>query len=159
MRNNRHIRDFIDKPVVKVITGMRRCGKSVILKQIQDELLDRGVPKERIFYVNFESLRYEEWRDYKALYGTVTNAVKEADGRLYIFIDEVQEVEMWEKAINSFRVDFDCDIYVTGSNAKFSAKTLVLRTEKRLFLFMLHFVSDPIWRSVPIACHKNVITK
>lgn len=60
MRNNRHIRDFIDKPVVKVITGMRRCGKSVILKQIQDELLDRGVPKERIFYVNFESLRYEE---------------------------------------------------------------------------------------------------
>ena len=112
------IRDFIDKPVVKVITGMRRCGKSVILKQIQDELFDRGVPKERIFYVNFESLRYEEWKDYKALYETVTNAAKEADGRLYILIDEVQEVEMWEKAVNSFRVDFDCDIYVTGSNAK-----------------------------------------
>ncbi|MDE5932444.1 MAG: ATP-binding protein [Lachnospiraceae bacterium] len=112
------IRDFIDKPVVKVITGMRRCGKSVILKQIQNELLDRGIPKERIFYVNFESLRYEKWKDYRALYEAVTNASGEADGRLYILIDEVQEVEMWEKAVNSFRVDLDCDIYVTGSNAK-----------------------------------------
>lgn len=112
------IRDFVDKPVVKVITGMRRCGKSVILKQIQKELLDRGIPKERIFYVNFESLRYEQWKDYRALYETVTTAAEGADGRLYILIDEVQEVEKWEKAVNSFRVDFDCDIYVTGSNAK-----------------------------------------
>lgn len=110
--------DFVDTPVVKVITGMRRCGKSVILKQIQKELLDRGIPKERIFYVNFESLRYEQWKDYRALYETVTNAAKGADGKLYILIDEVQEVEKWEKAVNSFRVDFDCDIYVTGSNAK-----------------------------------------
>lgn len=112
------IRDFMDKPVVKVITGMRRCGKSVILKQIQEELLSRGISKDRIFTVNFESLRYERWRDYRALYEAVSEAAQTESERLYILIDEVQEVEQWEKAINSFRVDFDCDIYVTGSNAR-----------------------------------------
>lgn len=114
----KQISDFIDKPVVKVITGMRRCGKSVIMELTKDELKKRGVPEKSIFYVNFESLAHEDLKDYKALYRAVTEAAKASGRRLYIFLDEIQEVASWEKAINSFRVDFDCDIYVTGSNAK-----------------------------------------
>lgn len=114
----KQIRDFIDKPVVKIITGMRRCGKSVIMEFARGEIKRRGVPEENIFYANFESLAHEELKNYKALYRAVTEAAKKADGKLYIFLDEIQEVGSWEKAINSFRVDFDCDIYVTGSNAK-----------------------------------------
>ena len=118
------IRDFIDKPVVKVITGMRRTGKSALLEMTIDELLQRGVRKENTFYANFESLRYEKLKDYRALYEAVTQAAEEADGRLYILLDEIQEVSEWEKAVNSFRVDFDCDIFITGSNAKLLAGEL-----------------------------------
>lgn len=114
----KQIRDFIDKPVVKVITGMRRCGKSVIMEFAREEIKRRGVPEKNIFYANFESLAHEDLKNYKALYHAVTEAAKQVEGKLYIFLDEIQEVSAWEKAINSFRVDFDCDIYVTGSNAK-----------------------------------------
>lgn len=114
----KQIRDFIDKPVVKVITGMRRCGKSVIMEFAREEIRRRGIPEKNIFYVNFESLAHEDLKNYRELYCAVTEAAKKADGKLYIFLDEIQEVTAWEKAINSFRVDFDCDIYVTGSNAR-----------------------------------------
>lgn len=117
-RYMKQIRDFMDKPVVKVITGMRRCGKSVIMELARDEIRRRGVSDKNIFYVNFESLAHEDLKHYRTLYRAVTEAAKEAGGRLYIFLDEVQEVSAWEKAVNSFRVDFDCDIYVTGSNAR-----------------------------------------
>ena len=112
------IRDFIDKPVVKVITGMRRCGKSVLLDLTKAEFLSRGIGEANIFYANFESLLYEGLKDYRALYEAVAQASKASEGRLYILLDEIQEVDEWEKAVNSFRVDFDCDIYITGSNAK-----------------------------------------
>ena len=118
------IKDFIDKPVIKVITGMRRCGKSVILQQIKELLLCQGIDEIQIFYVNFESLKYENLKDYRSLYQAVTDAVQKSDGRLYILLDEVQEVEGWEKAVNSFRVDFDCVIYITGSNARLLAVDL-----------------------------------
>ena len=114
----RQIRDFIDKPVVKVITGMRRCGKSIIMEFAKQEVRKRGVSENNIFYVNFESLENENLKNYKDLYRTVKETVKKTSGKVYIFLDEIQEVSEWEKAINSFRVDFDCDIYLTGSNAK-----------------------------------------
>lgn len=117
-RYMRQIRDFIDKPVVKIITGMRRCGKSAILELTRQELLTRGVVQENIISINFESLRYEPLKDYRALYAEITKWAENTDGRLYLLLDEIQEVDGWEKAINSFRVDFDCDIYVTGSNAR-----------------------------------------
>jgi len=112
------IRDFIDKPVIKVITGMRRCGKSVLLDLTRAELLSRGVSEAHIFYANFESLRYESLRNYRALYEAVAQLGASLKGKLYILLDEIQEVDEWEKAVNSFRVDFDCDIYITGSNAR-----------------------------------------
>lgn len=112
------IRDFMDKPVVKVITGMRRSGKSSLLELTYRELLSRDIKEKNIIFINFESLRYEALKDYKALYADIAARAQQADGRVYILLDEIQEVESWEQVINSLRVDFDCDIYVTGSNAK-----------------------------------------
>lgn len=112
------IRDFIDKPVIKIITGMRRSGKSALLELTKQELLKSGVNEKNIVFINFESLRYEALRNYRALYEEIATRVELMDGRVYILLDEIQEVEGWEKTINSLRVDFDCDIYITGSNAK-----------------------------------------
>ncbi len=120
----RQILDCIDKPVIKVITGMRRCGKSALLSLTKDELIQRGIKKENIFYINFESLRYEHLKDYRTLYKAVSEAAESVNGKLYILLDEIQEVIDWEKAVNSFRVDFDCDIYITGSNARLLAGEL-----------------------------------
>lgn len=114
----KQILDFMDKPVVKVITGMRRSGKSVILELTMEEVRRRGAEEKQIFYANFESLQFEDLKNYKALYQAITAAAKAANGRLYLFIDEIQEVESWEQVINSVRVDCDCDIYITGSNAR-----------------------------------------
>lgn len=114
----KQIRDFMDKPVVKVITGMRRVGKSVILELTKEEVRRRGAVEKQIFSVNFESLQFADLKDYKALYQAITAAAKAANGKLYLFIDEIQEVASWEQVINSVRVDFDCDIYITGSNAR-----------------------------------------
>lgn len=112
------IRDFIDRPVIKVLTGMRRSGKSALLELTKEELLKRGIPKKNIIYINLESLRYERLKEYHALYEEIINCVEQTEGRVYILLDEIQEVHGWEQAINSLRVDFDCDIYITGSNAK-----------------------------------------
>lgn len=117
-RYMRQIRDFMDKPVVKIITGMRRCGKSALLELTRQELLGRGVGEQNIIYINFESLRYEALKDYKALYAKISEQGEKVTGKLYVLLDEIQEVNAWEQVINSLRVDFDCDIYVTGSNAK-----------------------------------------
>ncbi|MDR1193281.1 MAG: AAA family ATPase, partial [Peptococcaceae bacterium] len=120
----RQIRDLIDSPVIKVITGMRRCGKSALLELAKEELLGRGIHNDSVFYINYESLRFESLKDYKELYSAVTRAAEAAKGKLYILLDEIQEVDGWEKAVNSFRVDFDCDIFVTGSNATLLAGEL-----------------------------------
>ena len=112
------IRDFMDKPVVKVLTGMRRSGKSAMLELIKEELLAKSIPENNIIHINFESLRYEKLKDYHVFYKAITEQSKTISGKIYILLDEIQEVEGWEQVINSFRVDFDCDIYFTGTNAK-----------------------------------------
>ncbi|MBP3610371.1 MAG: ATP-binding protein [Lachnospiraceae bacterium] len=112
------IRDFMDRPVVKVLTGMRRSGKSAMLELIKEELTERGISKNNVIHINFESLRYEKLKEYHALYEEISRRTEELQGKVYILLDEIQEVTGWEQAINSFRVDFDCDIYVTGSNAR-----------------------------------------
>lgn len=111
------IKKWIDKPFVKVITGIRRSGKSTILKLIQNELIKLGRKKEHFIYLNFESFAIEELKFSKNLYAYVKNIIT-SDERYYIFLDEIQEVEEWEKVINSFLVDFNVDIYITGSNAR-----------------------------------------
>lgn len=106
---------FKDKEPVKVITGIRRCGKSSLLKLMQEHLLNCGVAKEQIVFINFESLKFQEMT-YKELYEYVKERIVE-DNRAYLFFDELQRISGWENAINSFRIDFDCDIYITGSNS------------------------------------------
>lgn len=106
---------FKDKEPVKVITGIRRCGKSSLLKLMQEYLLNSGVKQNQIIVINFESLEFQEM-NYKELYEYVKKKIPTRK-RAYLFFDELQRIERWEDAINSFRVDFDCDIYITGSNS------------------------------------------
>ena len=118
------ITPFIDKPFVKVITGIRRCGKSVVLRLISEELLRRGVSEDYIIYMNFESFEWIDMKEAKALYAHIQETTK-ASGKYYILLDEIQEVTDWEKAVNAFLVDLDVDIYVTGSNAHFLSKDVI----------------------------------
>jgi predicted AAA+ superfamily ATPase len=116
------VRLFIDKPVVKVITGMRRSGKSIILKLVREELLQRGIPPEQILYLNFESMGTASLREGDALYAFTANIARQLSSRrrskrLYIMLDEVQRINGWEQAVASFRVDLNCDIFITGSNS------------------------------------------
>lgn len=112
------IRSYINTPVIKVITGMRRSGKSALLELTRDELKRNGVSDNNIIYINFESLRYADLKTDMMLYKHIMDLSNTIKGKIYILLDEIQEVDDWEKIINSFRVDLDCDIYVTGSNAK-----------------------------------------
>lgn len=106
---------FKDKEPVKVITGIRRCGKSSLLKLMQEYLLNSGVKQDQIIAINFESLEFQVM-NYKELYEYVKKKIPTTK-KAYLFFDELQRIERWEDAINSFRVDFDCDIYITGSNS------------------------------------------
>ena len=135
------IRAFIDKPIVKVITGMRRTGKSALLEMTKQELVRQGIPEVNIFYANFESLRYEKLKDYRALYDAVVKVAEALNGRLYILLDEIQEVSEWERAVNSFRVDLDCDIFITGSNAKLLSGELATHLAGRYVEIRVHPLS------------------
>jgi predicted AAA+ superfamily ATPase len=110
---------FIDKKLIKVLIGVRRSGKTVLLNQIKDYIINKGVPEEQFVYLNFESFINRKYSAAEPLYEFVSQKSKALkEKRLYLFFDEIQEVELWQKAINSFAVDFDCDIYITGSNSK-----------------------------------------
>ena len=118
------IRPFMNRPFVKVVAGIRRCGKSVVLQLIAEELKRQGVTNEHIVYMNFESFEWMDVTDAKALYLYVKNKVKNTKGKIYILLDEIQEVKDWEKAVNSFIVDWDVDVYVTGSNSRLLSSEL-----------------------------------
>jgi len=117
------LRPFIDKPLIKVLTGIRRSGKSSILLMLQEELTQRGVNDENIIYINFESMEHSDMDNAKSLYSFVKSKVSN-EFKCYILLDEIQEVKGWEKAINSFLVDFNVDIYITGSNSKLLSSEL-----------------------------------
>ena len=105
-----------DVDLVKIVTGIRRCGKSSLLDLYHQYLLKHGVPDSHIIHMNLESLRYRDLTDYLSFYDYVSEQIA-AEGKTYLIFDELQAVEHWEKAIESFRLDFDVDIYITGSNA------------------------------------------
>lgn len=112
------IRPFIGTDLVKVMTGIRRCGKSIMLDLIKEELKENGVSEANFISFNFEDMRNSHLCTAEALHEEVQRRMDEIEGKSYLFFDEIQEVAQWEKCINSFRVEFDCDIYITGSNAK-----------------------------------------
>lgn len=114
---------FIGKPVVKVFTGMRRVGKSTLLEMIQSELLIE-IPKTNIIHVNLESGQYLSVQTDLDLHQLIQERTKQVQGKIYFFFDEIQLVTHWERVINALRVDYDCDIYITGSNASLLSSDL-----------------------------------
>ena len=109
------LKAFQDTEMIKVITGIRRCGKSSLMKLMADELRHSGKEDKQIIEINFESMRFSEMT-VKEFYDYIADRIV-PEKRMYFFFDEVQRIDGWENAVNSFRVDFDCDIYITGSNA------------------------------------------
>ena len=114
--------DAKDKDLIKVIIGIRRSGKSTLLDMFHEYLKDNKIKEEQIIHINFESAKYDNIKDYKNLYKYIEQKVGKK--KTYLLLDEVQIIDSWEKAINSFQVDFNVDIYITGSNAKLLSSEL-----------------------------------
>ena len=131
---------FIDKDVIKVLTGIRRSGKSVMLKLLMEELKNRGINENQFIYINFENLKYRNLKNYERLYDFILNKIDDKYKSYYIFLDEIQEVEEWERCVNSLRVDedFNFDIYITGSNAKLLSGELSTYLAGRYIEFVVY---------------------
>ena len=138
----KRIQAYLDKPIVKVITGMRRVGKSTLLSQVRDGLLARGVPETQILSINKDMVAWEAIRDYRDLEQLARERLFGLPGPRYLMVDEVQEIEGWEKAINSLLAEGLADIIVTGSNAHLlSAELATLLTGRyiEILVFPLSF--------------------
>lgn len=125
-----------DLNLIKVITGVRRCGKSTLLLQYKDYLLENGIKDSDILYMSFESAEWYEIKDYKDLYNYIKS--KYYDKKVYLLLDEVQNVEDWEKAVNSLLVDINCDIYITGSNAYLLSSELTTLLAGRVYTINMY---------------------
>lgn len=112
------VEPFLNCGLIKILTGVRRCGKTVLLGQIKELLLAKGADKEQFVQVNFESIKYRDLKNADALYEYIQKKAGQIQGKVYIMLDEVQEVQEWQAVVNSLRIDLDCDIYLTGSNSK-----------------------------------------
>ena len=132
------IRPFIDTDLIKVMTGIRRSGKSVMLELIKQELIESGVSPDRFISINFENMSYSHLQTAPALHDEIVKAAGSISGRVYLFFDEIQEVKDWEKCINSLRVELDCDIYITGSNAKLLSGELATYLGGRYVEFVIY---------------------
>lgn len=134
----KRIRPFIETDLIKVITGIRRCGKSVMLDLIKQELEESGIDPSRFISINFEDMRYEHLHTARALHDKIRERAAGVSERLYLFFDEIQEVDGWEKCINSLRVSMDCDIYITGSNARLLSGELATYLGGRYVEFVIY---------------------
>jgi uncharacterized protein len=132
------IRKFLGKPVIKVITGMRRVGKSCLMKLIISHLHDEGVPGSNILYIDKESLDFEHIRTYRELNAEAQRIICNSSGMKYLLIDEVQEIEGWERAVASLAAKDDVDIIVTGSNAHLFASGLATLLSGRYIEFPVY---------------------
>ena len=132
------IRPFIGTDLIKVMTGIRRCGKSVMLELIKQELIASGVNPAQFISINFENMNYAHLQTAKALHDEITKRAAELGGKVYLFFDEIQEVKSWETCVNSLRVTLDCDIYITGSNAKLLSGELATYLGGRYVEFVIY---------------------
>lgn len=131
---------LIDTEDIKVITGVRRCGKTVLLKQIIDELENRGIASENIIYMSFESSKYKNIRNDDDLDEFIFSKTNNLNGKIYLLFDEIQKVKNWEVSLNSYRVDLECDIYITGSNLQLlSGELATLISGRYISINMLPF--------------------
>ena len=131
---------LIDTEDIKFITGVRRCGKTVLLKQIIDELENRGIASENIIYMSFESSKYKNIRNDNDLDEFIFSKTNNLNGKIYLLFDEIQKVKNWEVSLNSYRVDLECDIYITGSNSQLlSGELATLISGRYISINMLPF--------------------
>ena len=128
-----------DLNLIKVITGVRRCGKSTLLLQYKDYLLENGIKDSDILYMSFESAEWYDIKNYRDLYNYIKS--KYNGTKLYLLLDEVQNIGEWEKAVNSFLVDIDADIYVTGSNANLLSSELTTLLAGRVYTVQIYPLS------------------
>ena len=131
---------LIDTEDIKVITGVRRCGKTVLLKQIIDELENRGIASENNIYMSFESSKYKNIRNDDDLDEFIFSKTNNLNGKFYLLFDEIQKVKNWEVSLNSYKVDLECDIYITGSNSQLlSGELATLISGRYISINMLPF--------------------
>ena len=130
------IRPFYDSEMVKVLTGIRRCGKSTIMRQIIDELKRKNIDTEHIIYINFEDYKYRKISNPDALYEYVEEKIKDAQ-KYYLLIDEIQNVNEFELVVNSFRATHDISIFITGSNSKLLSGELATHLSGRTISFRI----------------------
>lgn len=133
------IMKYADAPFVKILTGVRRCGKSTILKMIIKELKKRDIPEERILNYRFDSMEYEDMTA-KEMFTEIKGKLS-SDGKTYIFLDEVQEIKHWEKTVNSLASDYNVDIYVTGSNSRMMSSEIATYLTGRYIAFRIYTLS------------------
>ena len=126
-----------DLNLIKVITGVRRSGKSTLLIQYKDYILSENILEKNIIYVNFESAEWYDIKNYKDLYDYIKSNIQTKD-KIYILLDEVQNVDKWEKAVNSMMVDFNSDIYITGSNAYLLSSELTTLLAGRILTIKIY---------------------
>ncbi len=130
------MRNFYDKDLIKVITGIRRCGKSVLLKQIIDELKEQGIDNEHIIYINFENIKFANITDYMKLNEYIEPKFTDED-KYYLFFDEIQVVKDWEKLIASYKATLNVSIFITGSNSKLLSGELATLLTGRYVAFKM----------------------
>lgn len=130
---------YTDAPFVKILTGVRRCGKSTILRMIADELRKRGIPDDRIVSYRFDSMEYEDMSA-KDMYLELKGRISK-NGKTYMFLDEMQEIAGWEKVVNSLSADFDVDLYVTGSNSRMMSSEISTYLTGRYIAFRIYTLS------------------
>ena len=131
---------YVDTPFVKVLTGVRRCGKSTILKMIMEKLqTERNIPADRIVSCRYDSMEYEDMTA-KQMYAHLKERLS-PDGKTYLFLDEVQEIKGWEKVVNSMVSDFDVDLYVTGSNSRMMSSEISTYLTGRYIAFRIFTLS------------------
>ncbi len=135
------IRGFYDSDLIKILVGIRRCGKSVILKQIMNELKEKKIDEKHIIYINFELIEFEELQDYKKLNTYIKEKIVD-DNKYYVFLDEIQKVEKFEDVVNSLRASIDnISIFITGSNSKLLSNELSTVLSGRYVLFNIYPLS------------------
>ena len=131
---------YVDTPFVKILTGVRRCGKSTILKMIMERLkTERNIPEDRIISCRFDSMEYEDMTS-KQIYTLLKEKLSPA-GKTYLFLDEVQEIKGWEKIVNSLASDFDVDLYITGSNSRMMSSEIATYLTGRYVSFRIFTLS------------------
>lgn len=131
---------YVNTPFVKILTGIRRCGKSTILKMLIDELKGQGIRDEQILHYSFDSLEYEDIKTAKALFAHLKQYLF-LEGKTYLFLDEIQEVNSWEKVVNSLMTGYDVDIYVTGSNSRMMSSEISTYLTGRYIAFRIYPLS------------------